>query len=215
MTQTYQSHNTLYFDPLDIKSHACRMLVAFKNIQADLIPVKEEDVPQALLEANPYGSTPTWVDREVVVYEPRTIFEYLEERYPAPSLLPAVPSQRAQIRMLLYRIDKDWLTRVRQLSLREKPETRSILAYLSDSLTSIAPAFEKYPYFMSETMTFADCLLLALLWRLPTLGVALPKPALPLAKYAQRLFKESFFQQSLTPQERQLNAQAPQAVQES
>jgi len=211
MTLTHQSHNTLYYDTLDAKSHACRMLVAFKNIQADMIPVGDE-VPQSLLEANPYGSTPTWVDREVVVYDPRTLYEYLEERYPAPSLLPAVPSQRAHTRMLCYRIEKDWLTRIKQLELREKPEMRSIINHLSDSLTSVAPSFEKYPYFMSETMTFADCLLLALLWRLPSLGVILPKPALPLAKYAQRLFKEPFFQQSLTQDERNLNAKSPQSA---
>jgi RNA polymerase-associated protein len=206
MTQLYQNHNTLYHDPLDIKSHVVRMLIAYKNIQVEMIPVTQ-DLPDALLEVNAYGSTPTWVDREAIVYDVRTLFEYLEERYPAPSLLPPVPSMRAQIRMLAYRIEKDWITRLKQLSLREKGETRPIEIALAESLTGIAHTFEKFPYLMSDTMTLADCLMAALLWRLPSLGVILPKPALPLVKYAQRMFSQPFFQESLTPQERALNAQ--------
>lgn len=206
MMQTFQNHNTLYHDPLDIKSHVVRMLIAYKNIQVEMVPVGD-DIPTALLDVNAYGTTPTWVDREVVVYDLRTLFEYLEERYPAPSLLPAVPSMRAQTRMLVYRIEKDWLTRLKQLTLREKGETRSIATALSESLTSISHTFEKYPYLMSDTLTLADCLMAALFWRLPSLGVALPKEALPLVKYAQRLFQQPFFQESLTPQERALNAQ--------
>lgn len=206
MTQTYQNHNTLYHDPLDIKSHICRMLIAYKNIQVELIPVRD-DIPQALLDINAYGNTPTWVDREVVVSEVHTLFEYMEERYPAPSLLPAVPSMRAQTRMMCYRIEKDWITRVVQLTLREKGETRPIETALAESLTGIAHTFEKFPYLMSDTMTLADCMMAALLWRLPSLGVVLPKGALPLVKYAQRMFQQPFFQESLTPQERALNAQ--------
>lgn len=206
MTQTYQNHNMLYHDPLDIKSHIVRMLIAYKNIQVEMIPVTQ-DIPAALLDVNAYGNTPTWVDREVIVYDTRTLFEYLEERYPAPSLLPAVPSMRAQTRMLCYRIEKDWLTRLKQLSLREKGETRPIENSLADSLTGIAHTFEKFPYLMSDTLTLADCMMAGLLWRLPSLGVVLPKQALQLVKYAQRLFQQPFFQESLTPQERALNAQ--------
>jgi RNA polymerase-associated protein len=182
------------------------MIIAYKNIQADLIAVNQE-IPQGLLDANAYGNTPTWIDREVVIYDARTLFEYLEERYPAPSLLPAVPAMRAQTRMLCHRIEKDWLTRIKQLSLREKGETRAIETNLAESLAGIAHTFEKFPYLMSDTMTLADCMMAALLWRLPSLGVVLPKPALPLVKYAQRMFQQPFFQESLTPQERALNAQ--------
>lgn len=206
MIQTYQNHNTLYHDPLDIKSHVVRMLIAYKNIQVEMVAVGQT-IPDALLDVNAYGSTPTWVDREVIIYDTRTLFEYLEERYPAPSLLPAVPSVRAQTRMLCYRIEKDWLTRLKQLGLREKGETRPIQTSLAESLTGIAHTFEKFPFLMSDTMTMADCLMAALLWRLPSLGVVLPKEALPLVKYAQRLFQQPFFQESLTPQERAMNAQ--------
>jgi stringent starvation protein A len=206
MSHTYQNHNTLYHDPLDIKSHVARMIIAYKSIQVDLISVGQ-DIPQGLLDANAYGNTPTWIDREVIIYDSRTLFEYLEERYPAPSLLPAVPSMRAQTRMLCHRIEQDWLTRVKQLGLREKVETQAIETSLAESLAAMAHTFDTFPFLMSETMTLADCMMAALLWRLPSLGVVLPKPALPLVKYAQRMFGQAFFQESLTSQERALNAQ--------
>lgn len=206
MTQAFQNHNILYYDPVDIKSHITRMIIAYKNIQVEMIPVTQE-LPESLLEVNAYGNTPTWVDPEVIVYDSKTLFEYLEERYPAPSLLPAVPSVRAQVRMLCYRIEKDWLTRLKQLTLREKAETRQIETSLAESLTAIAHTFERYPYLMSDHLTLADCMMAALLWRLPSLGVVLPKQALNLVKYAQRLFSQPFFQESLTAQERALNAQ--------
>lgn len=206
INQAYQNHNTLYHDPLDVKSHVARMIIAYKNIQADLISVGQE-LPQGLLDANSYGNTPTWIDREVIVYDVQVLFEYLEERYPAPSLLPAVPAMRAQTRMLCHRIEKDWLTRLRQLSLRDKGDHNNLEISLAESLTGIAHTFEKFPFLMSDQMTLADCLMAALLWRLPSQGVILPKPALPLVKYAQRLFQQPFFQESLTPQERALNAQ--------
>ncbi len=203
MSNTLHNHNTLYHDTLDIKSHCCRMVIAYKGIQADLIPVYEQ-LPEDLLSINPYASTPTWVDREIALYDWRIILEYLEERYPAPSLLPAVPGQRAQIRMLFTRMEKDWLTRITQLNLREVAERRPILQALGDGLASLSTSFEKTQYVMSETLTYADCLLLAILWRLPVLQVNLPQAALPLAKYAQRMFQQPFFQKSLTTEERGL-----------
>lgn len=204
MNSTLHNHNTLYHDATDIKSHCCRMVIAYKSIQVDLIPVDDQQLPEDLIAINPYASTPTWVDREIALYDWRIILEYLEERYPAPSLLPAVPGQRAQVRMLFTRMEKDWLTRITQLSLREIAERRPIVQALSDGFASLAPSFEKTPYLMSETLTYADCLLLAMLWRLPALEVGLPPAALPVAKYAQRMFKEPFFQKSLTAQERAL-----------
>ncbi len=203
MSNTLHNHNTLYHDVSGIKSHCCRMVIVYKSIQVDLIPVYEQ-LPEDLLTINPYATTPTWVDREIALYDWRIILEYLEERYPAPSLLPAVPGQRAHIRMLFTRMEKDWLTRINQLNAREVVDRRPILQTLSDGFASLAPSFEKAPYLMSETLTYADCLLLAMLWRLPVLEITLPKAALPLAKYAQRMFQQPFFQASLTAQERAL-----------
>jgi len=49
-----------------------------------------------------------------------------------------------------------------------------------------------------------DCCLLPILWRLPILGIELPKPAKPLLDYMDRQFAREAFQASLSPVERDM-----------
>ena len=55
--------------------------------------------PRDLLELNPYAKVPVLIDGDGVIYESAIINEYLEEKYPAPPLLPRDPFQRAKIRI--------------------------------------------------------------------------------------------------------------------
>ncbi len=55
--------------------------------------------PRDLLELNPYAKVPVLVDGDDVIYESAIINEYLEEKYPAPSLMPKDPFQRSKIRI--------------------------------------------------------------------------------------------------------------------
>ncbi len=205
MSSTVHNQNTLYYDSNDvgdIKSHCCRMAIAYKGIQVDF-KVMSRDNPEAIFEVNPYGTLPTWVDRDVALYDWRTIFEYMEERYPAPSLLPQVPGSRGLIRSLCYRIDRDWLSRIAHLELRDEVERAAVAKNLADGLVSLIPHIQKQGFMASDILTYADCMLAAILWRLPLLGISLPPTiALPLVEYAKRLFAMPFFKQSLTPQER-------------
>ena len=70
----------------------------------------EGNLPEDLLDLNPYHSVPTLVDRDLVLYDSRVIIEYLDERFPHPPLMPVDPVARAQFRVALYRIERDWYT---------------------------------------------------------------------------------------------------------
>lgn len=50
--------------------------------------------------ASPRGEVPALVDGDVRIFDSTIILEYIEERWPEPSLLPADPLQRARARML-------------------------------------------------------------------------------------------------------------------
>lgn len=52
------------------------------------------------LQVNPQGLVPTLVDDGLVITQSLAIIEYLEERYPEPSLLPQHPKERACVRSL-------------------------------------------------------------------------------------------------------------------
>jgi glutathione S-transferase len=51
------------------------------------------------LARSPHGKVPALTDDALTLYESTAIVEYLEERYPAPPLLPKEPAARALVRI--------------------------------------------------------------------------------------------------------------------
>lgn len=162
------------------------------------------NVPQALLALNPYGTLPTLIDRDLVLYEARIILEYLDERFPHPPLLPVYPVARAEARKMMYRIEHDWYSLMKRILANQEPaQARS---FLRDSLMSLEPVFAEKPYFLNDEFSLLDCALAPLLWRLPQLGITFPETLKGLHAYMNRLFKRESFQSSLTEAERQSQA---------
>src|SRR5450631_123037 len=99
---------TLFSSPSDPWSHRARLVLAEKGLSIETIDVDPGKLPEDLLDLNPYHSLPTLVDRDLVLYDSRVIIEYLDERFPHPPLMPVDPILRAQFRLALYRIERDW-----------------------------------------------------------------------------------------------------------
>ncbi len=166
---------TLFSGADDLYSHQVRIVLAEKGVTVDVLQVDPNDMPEDLLELNPYNSVPTLVDRELVLYESRIIMEYLDERFPHPPLMPVYPVSRGQSRLMMHRIDTDWYCLVDRI--RKGDRADAARKELQESLLSIAPVFAEMPYFMSEEFGLADCYLGPLLWRLPVLGIELDNRA--------------------------------------
>ncbi|SDJ45678.1 RNA polymerase-associated protein [Pseudomonas delhiensis] len=197
---------TCYSDPADHYCHRVRLVLAEKNVQADIVEVQAGRCPPKLAEVNPYASVPTLVDRDLVLYESTVIMEYLEERYPHPPLMPVYPVARANTRLLVHRIQRDWCALVdRILDDRQKDGDRALARKeLRESLTGVSPLFAEKPFFLSEELSLVDCCLLPILWRLPQLGIELPRQAKPLLDYMERQFARDSFQASLSSIERDM-----------
>ncbi|MCP1645986.1 RNA polymerase-associated protein [Pseudomonas citronellolis] len=197
---------TCYSDPADHYCHRVRLVLAEKNVQADIVEVQAGRCPPKLAEVNPYASVPTLVDRDLVLYESTVIMEYLEERYPHPPLMPVYPVARANTRLLVHRIQRDWCALVdRILDDRQKDGDRALARKeLRESLTGVSPLFAEKPFFLSEELSLVDCCLLPILWRLPLLGIELPRQAKPLLDYMERQFACDSFQASLSSIERDM-----------
>ncbi len=187
-------------------SHRARIVLAEKHITAEVVDVDDHSLPEDVMDLNPYNSLPTLVDRDLVLYNSRIIMEYLDERYPHPPLLPVDPVNRAQSRMFLYRIERDWYSLLDALTGQDQAEAENARKILRDGLISVAPIFDQKPFFMSDEFSLVDCSLAPLLWRLPLYGIEMPAQAKPLMRYAERLFERDSFQQSLTEAERELRA---------
>jgi RNA polymerase-associated protein len=195
-----------YSDPADHYSHRVRIVLAEKGVSAEIIDVVEGRHPPKLIEVNPYGSVPTLVDRDLALYESTVVMEYLDERYPHPPLLPVYPVARANSRLLIHRIQRDWCALVDSILDPRSKEAVRVQARkeLRESLTGVSALFAEKAFFLSDEQSLVDCCLLPILWRLPILGIELPRPAKPLLDYMERQFAREAFQASLSGVERDM-----------
>jgi RNA polymerase-associated protein len=195
---------TLYSNKTCSYSHRVRFVLAEKGISSEILEVDLDDKPEDLWDLNPYGTVPTLVDRDLVLYESFIIMEYLDERFPHPPLMPVDPVSRARARLLMQRVDKDWYASVTDLESGEEERVAGARKALRDSLTVVAPVLAQKAYFLGDELTLVDCSVVPLLWRLPDYGVDLPPQAKGLKDYGERVFKRSSFVASLSSAEKEM-----------
>ncbi|WP_432472336.1 stringent starvation protein SspA [Amphritea sp. HPY] len=201
-----RSSMTFYSDGEDHYSHRVRIVLAEKGVAVEINDCDPNNLPEDLASLNPYNSLPTLLDRELVLYEPNVMMEYLDERFPHPPLLPVYPVARAESRLYMYRIQRDWCSLADViLTSEDQDEVDNARKSLRDSLVAVSPIFSEKDFFMSEEFTLVDCCIAPLLWRLEILGVELPEDqSKDLLKYMERLFERESFQVSLSEEEREM-----------
>ena len=196
---------TLFSKPTCLHSHRTRLVLAEKNIKIEIVSVDGPDLPEDLMDLNPYHTVPTLVDRDLVLYDSRVIIEYLDERFPHPPLMPVDPVTRAQFRLALFRIETDWyeLTEGFEVDgdrkLAAKPRKM-----LQESILAGVELFSVKRYFLSEDLSLVDCTIAPILWRLPVYGIDLGAQGAPIEAYLDRVFQRRSFQESLTELEQEM-----------
>lgn len=202
-----RSSMAFFSDPNDHYCHRVRIVLAEKGVTVDVVDVEPGNHPQELAEVNPYNTVPTLLDRDLVLYEPNIMMEYLDERFPHPPLLPVYPVARANSRLLVYRIQRDWCGLVDVLSNPASSAAANTKARkeLRESLVGVAPVFAEMPFFMSDEFSLVDCSLAPILWRLSHFGIELPPQAKPLQDYMDRIFAREGFIASLSAAERNMH----------
>ena len=196
---------TLFSRPTCPHSHRTRIVLAEKSINVDIVNVEGSNLPEDLLDLNPYNSVPTLVDRDLVLYDSRVIIEYLDERFPHPPLMPVDPVTRAQFRLALFRIERDWYTLAEQIEdAVERKRSTKARKIIRESILSSVEVFRARPFFLSDEYSLVDCSISPILWRLPFYGVELPSQARPIQDYMERVFARRAFEDSLTELEREM-----------
>lgn len=202
---TRRSVMTLFSAAADPWSHRARLVLAEKGIAIELVNVDLRKLPEDLLDLNPYHSVPTLVDRDLVLYDSRVIIDYLDERFPHPPLMPIDPVTRAQFRVALYRIERDWYALARDIELDSQGKTAAqSRKILGEAICASADVFAAKPFFLSDEFSLVDATIAPIFWRLPSYGVELPLQAQPIVKYMNMVFARSTFRASLTEIERDM-----------
>src|SRR5271168_817287 len=72
-----------------------------KNVAFDLeIPDAFSGAPSQFGKTNPRMEVPALVDDGFAIFDSTIILDYIEEKWPAPSLLPSTARERARVRMI-------------------------------------------------------------------------------------------------------------------
>lgn len=185
-------------------SHRCRFVLNEKACDFEIQDVDLYNKPPEIDAMNPYGDVPILVERDLTLYNPNIINEYIDERFPHPQLMPADLIQRARARLFLYTFERELFSFVRVLENRDETEKRKAIArnQIREQLMQLSPIFAKNKFLMGDEFTMLDVMMAPLLWRLGYYGIDLPKSAAPLLKYAESIFARPAFIASMTPSEK-------------
>lgn len=192
--------------PNCLLSHSCRIMLREKDIECHIEYISIHSDPARLGEHNPYGQTPTLIDRDLSLYTMQVIAEYLDERFPHPPLMPIEPFARAKTRLTIARLLDDWLEPLAALgegNIHQAPDT--LRKNLRDGLIAFESIISEQQFLTGDEYGMADAYLAPLLWRLPLLGLELPQQAAGMLRYQRELLTRPGFRDSLSEEEAELN----------
>ncbi len=193
------------FSGNDAYSHQVRIVLAEKGVNFEVVEVVGDNIPEDLSDLNPYGSVPTLIDRDLVLYEANIIMEYLDERFPHPPLMPVYPVTRGRSRLMIHRIQKEWYTQFELINNGTEAKAKKARKQLQESIMALSPVFAASDYFMSEEFSLVDCVIAPLLWRAEQLGLEISgKGSKAIHDYMDRIFERESFKVSLTEEEQEL-----------
>ena len=219
------NHNPirLFSGPLDLDSHRVRFALSVKQINFNLSEVFKNELNDDLQDLtslneipSPY-TVPTMIDRDTTIYNGLVILEYLEERYPSPLLMPAFPGPRASARILMREIETEWSSRIEVKHSKQRGEVVSLTGTTKAQREENAEAIKMYAtrlsslylqdsvFLIGNDITYVDCCVAPVLWRLDALGISLQKiQHRDLRNYMDRIFELDEFKASLSDDEQEL-----------
>ncbi len=182
-------------------SHRCRIVLYEKGMDFTVIDVDLFNKPEDIAVINPYNRVPVLAERDLVLYEPNIINEYIDERFPHPQMMPPDPIMRAKARQFLFGMEQEIFSHLDALEKNTKGADKA-RQHIRERLIEFAPIFTKQKYILGDEFSMLDVAIAPLLWRLDHYGIELGKQASPLMKYAERIFSRQGFIDALTPPEK-------------
>ena len=207
----------LYHIPLSANSRRVWITLLEKGLSFEEVVLKldGDQYQPAFLNLNPFHHIPVLVDDGFRVVESLAILDYLEAKYPTPSLMPTDTKAIATVRMVeLVTINELLPPTIRLTSqavgvLENEPQK---LEKAHQQVLSVLTFFESLlgdsPYFGSELLTLGDIAAGTVVPQLPSMGVSLddyPK----LKAWSERLMARDSWQKT-QPSPEAITASLPQ-----
>ncbi len=152
--------------------------------------------PEILKKVSPYGVFPVLQEKDYRTDNKKALLLYIDERFPAPGLLPSIVNDRIKIRFYLEKIDTEWypvLQEIKIIKSAKASKTRDaklkdVFSDFKDSLISMEGVFADDDFFMCSNFTLADCYISALLIALEVEGFKIDESFGSIFEYKKRVF---------------------------
>ena len=172
----------LYNANLSNFASRCRLAIYEKNANVEIAPIPGGDLKSPeYLKLYPLGKTPAFeMENGEVIGESEVIDEYLEEKFPTPSLFPKGAEARAKVRYVSRFHDLYLEPPIRalfpQVGAKEKDQTliTAKLEEIDERFDQLEKLVAGKNGFVADEFTFADCTLIPTMFfatlLLPMLG---------------------------------------------
>lgn len=168
---------TLFSAENDVLSHIIRLALTEKGIayQVDLVGAKSNltkpgrinDYARESADRRHKYEFPYICDRDLVVEDIRIILEYLDDKYPHPTLLPTDPETKAKFRIIIEAFHRDLLPYARKLSGTDDEEINKSCDYIINYVNEdLLPLWDnQFYYICHEEFSILDCYLAPIIHR--------------------------------------------------
>jgi glutathione S-transferase len=178
----------LYQTPISFNSRRVWMTLLEKGLKFEMIDIQlnGQQLQPEFLALNPFHHIPVLVDEDLTVIESLAILDYLEAKYPQPSMLPTDPADRAKVRMVEMIIVNELspalmplYPKMMQLGAGDANAVAESLQKIHTVLQFLEGLLDDRPYFGSKTITLADTVASTMLYTLSLADIPLdPYPKL-------------------------------------
>lgn len=166
-----------------------RIALAEKKMAMEIVESGDLS-PEMQKKISPNGLFPVLKEKDYSINNRKALLVYIDERFPAPGLLPSIVNDRIKIRLSLDKIDNEWYPVLEQIRINRanKAKTKSIFKDLKESLMAVEKAFSETDYFINSSFTLADCYIAALMISLETEGFVFDESFGAIHEYKKRIF---------------------------
>ncbi|QIV95757.1 RNA polymerase-associated protein [Allofrancisella inopinata] len=180
---------TLYTAKYCPYSLRARIALAEKKMNVEVI--ESGDLSSEMLKKiSPDGIFPVLKEKDYSINNRKALLIYIDERFPAPGLLPSLVNERIRIRLSLDKIDNEWYPVLEEIkkNRNNKNKLDSLFKNLKESFLTVEKVFTETDFFICSNFTLADCYIAAYLISLEAEGFIIDESFGAIYKYKKQIF---------------------------
>ena len=179
---------TLYVAKYCPYSLRAKIALAEKRMNFDIVEINELE-QQKVKQISPQGVFPVLEEKNYTLNNKKALIYYIDERFPAPALLPNSAQDKIRIRLAIEKLEKEYypiLKEVREERGNNK-KLNSIFKGLNDKFKLLNNLFKEGEYFLYPSFTLVDCYIAALILYLEAEGFTLDESLTNMYSYRELL----------------------------